>query len=71
MIRKGTQVKWEWGSGTATGKVEETFSKKVTRTIEGNEVTRNGSDDDKALLIKQEDGGKVLKLTSEVSRADD
>lgn len=64
-------MKWEWGSGTATGKVEETFSKKVTRTIEGNEVTRNGSDDDKALLIKQEDGGKVLKLTSEVSRADD
>lgn len=70
MIRTGTEVKWSWGNGTATGKVTETFSKKVTRTIDGSEVTRNGSDDDKALLIEQEDGGKVLKLTSEVSRND-
>lgn len=70
MIRKGTEVKWSWGNGTATGKVEETFTKKVTRTIKGSEVTRDGSDDDKALLIKQDDGDKVLKLESEVSRAD-
>lgn len=70
MIRTGTEVKWSWGSGTATGKVKETFSEKVSRTIEGNEVTRNGSDDDKALLIEQEDGGRVLKLQSEVERAD-
>lgn len=70
MIRKGTEVKWEWGNGTATGKVTETFTKKVTRTIKGNEVTRDGSDDDKALLIEQEDGGKVLKLQSEVERTE-
>jgi len=70
MIRTGTEVKWSWGNGTATGKVEETFTKKITRTIKGSEVTRDGSDDDKALLIKQDDGDKVLKLESEVSRAD-
>jgi len=70
MIRKGTEVKWKWGKGYATGKVENTYSKSVTKTIKGNEVTRNGSDDDKALSIKQEDGGKVLKLESEVERAD-
>jgi len=70
MIRKGTNVQWKWGSGTAEGKVIDTFTKSVTRTIKGNEVIRNGSDDDKALLIEQEDGGKVLKLESEVERAD-
>ena len=71
MIRQGTNVKWKWGQGEAEGKVSETFTESVTRTINGNEVTRNGSEDDKALLIKQEDGGKVLKLESEVERSDD
>ena len=70
MIRKGTEVKWKWGNGTAEGKVEETFTKSVTRTLKGSEVTRKGSDNDKALLIKQEDGSKVLKLESEVDRQD-
>jgi len=71
MIRQGTNVKWKWGQGEAEGKVSETFTESVSRTINGNEVTRNGSEDDKALLIKQEDGGKVLKLESEVERSDD
>ena len=70
MIRKGTNVKWSWGNGTATGKVEETFTEEVTRTIKGNEVTRKGESGNKALLIKQEDGSKVLKLEDEVEKAD-
>jgi len=70
MIRKGTNVKWKWGNGYATGEVESTHTDSITRTIKGSEVTRNGSDDDKALVIKQEDGGKVLKLESEVERND-
>jgi hypothetical protein len=41
----------------------------VTRTLSGSEITRHGSDDDPALLIEQEDGARVLKLRSEVSRA--
>jgi hypothetical protein len=70
MIRKGTEVKWKWGNGTAEGKVDETFTRPVTRTLKGSEVTRDGSDDNKALLIRQEDGSKVLKLESEVERVD-
>ncbi|MGB3801452.1 MAG: DUF2945 domain-containing protein [Lewinella sp.] len=70
MVREGSKVKWKWGNGTATGKVEETFTKEVTRTIEGNEVTRKGESGNKALLIKQDDGGKVRKLESEVEKAD-
>ncbi|AWX43343.1 hypothetical protein HME9304_00331 [Flagellimonas maritima] len=70
MIREGTEVKWKWGNGHATGKVEKTYEESVTRKIEGSEVTRNGSSDDKALFIKQEDGSEVLKLESEVERND-
>ena len=70
MIRKGTEVKWKWGNGTATGKVTETFTEEVTRTLQGSEVTKNGTDDNHALLIEQEDGDEVLKLQSEVERAD-
>lgn len=69
MIKKGTQVKWKWGNGTAEGKVDETYTKKVTKTIKGNEVTREGEEGNKALYIKQEDGSAVLKSESEVERA--
>jgi hypothetical protein len=66
---KGDDVKWDWGQGTATGTVKDTFTKSVTRTLKGSEVTRNGSDDDPALLIEQDDGDEVLKLSSEVDKA--
>ncbi|MEM9855725.1 MAG: DUF2945 domain-containing protein [Bacteroidota bacterium] len=70
MIKKGTQVKWNWGSGKAEGRVQETYTKKVIKTIDGNKVTRNGESGNKALFIKQEDGAEVLKLESEVERVD-
>lgn len=70
MIQKGTQVKWNWGNGTAEGKVEETYTKSITKTIKGNEVTRNGETGDKALYIKQDDGDYVLKSESEVERVE-
>ena len=68
MIREGSNVKWEWGNGTAEGKVVETYSEKVTKTIKGNEVTREGESGNKALLIEQPDGDRVLKLESEVEK---
>ncbi|WP_378175515.1 DUF2945 domain-containing protein [Aquimarina sp. SS2-1] len=70
MIQKGTKVTWDWGQGAATGEVVESYTKKVTKTIKGTEVTRDGEEGNKALYIKQEDGDHVLKSESEVSRAD-
>ena len=70
MIQKGTKVKWKWGNGTAEGKVIEIYSKKVTKTIKGNDVTRNGETGNKALYIEQKDGDEVLKSESEVERID-
>ncbi|MCW2866619.1 MAG: hypothetical protein JWR20_807 [Marmoricola sp.] len=65
-IRTGTEVSWKWGGNTASGKVTEIHREKVTRTIKGSEITRNGSDDDPAYEIEQEDGTTVLKLRSEL-----
>jgi hypothetical protein len=65
-IRKGTKVRWKWGSSTAEGKVTEIHREKVTRTIKGEKVTRNATEDEPAYLIEQEDGAKVLKSASEV-----
>ena len=66
---KGDQVEWSWGNGTATGEVTEVFTSKVTRTIKGNEVTRDASDDEPAYMIEQKDGDRVLKSGSELSEA--
>ncbi|SFS21325.1 DUF2945 domain-containing protein [Yoonia litorea] len=65
----GEIVEWDWGNGTAQGKIQERHKESITRTIDGSEVTRNGSDDDPALEIEQDDGTKVLKLASEVRSA--
>ena len=71
MIQEGTKVKWKWGEGTATGTVQTTYTKEISKTIEGSTITRKGESGNKALYIKQEDGDHVLKLESEVERADD
>ena len=68
MIKKGTIVQWNWASGTAKGKVVETYTEKVIKTIKGTKVTRNGEKGNKALYIKQDDGDHVLKSESEVQR---
>ena len=67
-VGEGSKVKWRWGSGWDHGKVQSAFDHKVTRTIDGTEITRNGSKDDRALYIVREDGNNVLKLESEVEQ---
>jgi len=68
-MRKGTQVSWKYGTGTATGKVEEIHKEPVEKTIKGSQIHRNGSAENPALLIVQDNGDKVLKLQSEVEAA--
>ena len=50
----------------AQGKVTEVHRAKVTRTIKGEQITRNATEDEPAYLIEQEDGSRVLKSRSEV-----
>lgn len=66
-FRKGAHVSWKWGEGTAHGNVTERFERRVQRMIKGSRIVRNGTAADPAYLIEQEDGGKVLKLGSEIA----
>jgi len=63
---KGAAVRWSWGGNQAQGKVAERFDRRVQRTIKGEKIVRNGSKDNPAYLVEQEDGGRVLKLESEL-----
>lgn len=65
---EGTRVKWKWGDGYGHGTIQSKFTKKVTRKIDGSEVTRDGSGDNPAYYIDSDDGNNVLKLHSEVEK---
>lgn len=65
---KGDKVSWHWGSGTAQGKVDDRFERRVQRTLKGTKVVKNGTKDNPAYLIVQSDGDKVLKRGSELSK---
>ncbi|GGY38217.1 hypervirulence associated TUDOR domain-containing protein [Parvularcula lutaonensis] len=66
---KGTKVEWDWGNGTATGEVQESFTEDVERQIDGNDIKREASRDCPAYMIEQKDGQRVLKSHSEVRKA--
>ena len=69
-FRKGQSVEWAWGKGHAVGKIAESFTESITRTIKGSKITRHGTQANPAYLILQEKGNEVLKLHSELHKAE-
>lgn len=67
-MKNGDDVSWKWGKGTANGKIIDINEKRIQKNLKGNTVTRNGSEDNPALLIEQDNGNKVLKLESEIDK---
>ncbi len=65
-MRKGTQVSWKYGTGTATGKIESIHKESITRKLKGHDITRHGTAENPAFVIVQDNGDRVLKLKSEV-----
>lgn len=63
---EGDAVKWKWGKGYGHGQVKSRFEEKVSRTIDGTEVVREGSKEDPAYYVEVDDGNNVLKLGSEL-----
>ncbi|WP_447556472.1 DUF2945 domain-containing protein [Vreelandella sp. EE22] len=68
-FRQRQRVKWKWGSHWAEGKITRKYIQKVTRRLKGSDITRNGTEEEPAYLIKQDDGDRVLKLHSELRKA--
>ncbi|MBW4329624.1 DUF2945 domain-containing protein [Stakelama sp. CBK3Z-3] len=64
--QKGQKVKWEWGNGEGKGKITDRFERRVQRTFKGSKVVKNGTGDNPAYIIEQDDGDKVLKRGSEL-----
>ncbi|MER5171507.1 DUF2945 domain-containing protein [Thioclava sp. GXIMD2076] len=64
--RTGQWVTWNWGQGEARGKIAARHEERVERQIDGSKITRNGSAENPAYEIHQEDGARVLKLGSEL-----
>ena len=62
----GSAVSWKYGKGTARGTIISIHPKKKTLTIKGAKITRNGSKDNPAVVVKQEDNSRALKLMSEL-----
>ncbi|ROU03760.1 DUF2945 domain-containing protein [Histidinibacterium lentulum] len=65
-MKQGDTVTWSWGNGTAEGEVEDIRHERTTIRSDGSEITRNGTGDNPAVVIRQQDGTKVLKLASEL-----
>lgn len=66
----GSKVLWKWMGGIIYGCVEEVHTEKITKTIKGKNITRNGSKEKPAYLVKSEAGNLALKLATELSKDD-
>lgn len=67
VMKIDAKVRWTDGGKGMTGKVVGTFTESTERTFDGKTVTKNGTQDNPAIEIEVDGGGKVLKLASEVS----
>lgn len=67
-LRKGDRVSWAWGAHRAHGRVQQRFTRRVRRTIQGSVVVRNASEEEPAYLLVQDDGDRVLKSAGELTK---
>ncbi len=68
-FRKNQKVEWKWAGGTVEGKVEAVYHERITRTIKGKKITRIGSAEKPAYLVRSEAGNLALKLQTELHTA--
>lgn len=66
---KGAKVRWNWAAGSAEGEVVERFERRVSRTLKGKRIVRNGTAENPAYLLRQQDGDEALKRGSELEKA--
>jgi hypothetical protein len=64
--KPGQKVNWKWPPGYVSGIVQETYAETIRKVIKGKVVTRHGTADNPAYLLKTKKGVDVLKLESEL-----
>lgn len=69
-IKEGDKVSWKYGNGIGEGKVTEVHTTAFEKEVQGKVIKRNGTPEEPALLIKQDNGHEVVKSVSEVEKQD-
>lgn len=69
LFRKSSKVEWSWMGNSIAGVVEEVYTESVTQTIKGKKITRHGSAEKPAYLVRSEAGNLALKLETELRGA--
>ena len=65
-IRIGNQVSWKWLNSVASGEIIGISYEKTQIESKGKLITRNGTKDNPAVIIKHKNGNLVIKLKSEL-----
>lgn len=66
-FKKGSKVQWKWAGGIVEGVVEEVFKDTIIKTIKGKKITRHGSPEKPAYLVRSTSGNIALKLITELT----
>lgn len=59
-------VGWQWGTGIATGEILAMYVERTEIISKGNTIVRHGKKDDPAVVIRSDNGSKVIKLAHEI-----
>ena len=62
-----SKIQWMWLGRPILGTVEQVFETSITKTIKGKKITRHGTKEKPAYLVKSESGNLALKLETELS----
>jgi Hypervirulence associated proteins TUDOR domain len=65
-IKVGKVVNWKWLNGVAEGKVIAINYEKTQIESKGKIITRNGTKENPAIIIKHKNSNLVLKLETEL-----
>lgn len=69
-IKPGDYVVWKWAGSIAHGEVLEVRTERTEIDSRGKRIVRNGSTENPAVIILHKSGNEVLKLASELEKAD-
>ena len=65
-IKVGQIVSWKWINGVTSGEVVGINYEKTQIESKGKLITRNGTKENPAIVIKHKNGNLVIKLKSEL-----
>lgn len=66
-FKKSAKVQWKWLGRAIEGVVEEVYFESITKTIKDKKITRHGTSEKPAYLVRSAAGNLALKLQSELS----